>query len=121
MPVKIAIIGALGRMGRGLVELILADPESKLVSTVTNPSSPYVGKDIGEVIGKEPIGIVIENELLQSAKEADVLIDFSTLLSLKANLRFAKEHLRPIVIGTTGHAQEGIQAIEEAAKAIPVL
>jgi 4-hydroxy-tetrahydrodipicolinate reductase len=50
-----------------------------------------------------------------------VIIDFSIYHAVKDNLEAALKHLKPIVIGSTGHSSEQKRAIEAAAKYIPVL
>ncbi|WP_421781669.1 4-hydroxy-tetrahydrodipicolinate reductase [Kiloniella litopenaei] len=55
------------------------------------------------------------------AQAAQVAIDFSIA---EASLPFAKvvaENKLPLIIGTTGHSQEDVQAIQALAKEIPVL
>ncbi|PXA82945.1 4-hydroxy-tetrahydrodipicolinate reductase [Nostoc sp. 3335mG] len=59
--------------------------------------------------------------LADLAKRADVLIDFTAPDALPGNLAVAGASGTPIVIGTTGLSPEHHAAIDEAAKAIPIV
>lgn len=54
-------------------------------------------------------------------KEAHVAIDFTSAAATKEILKEAVEHRKPLVIGTTGHSIENLQAMEQAALTIPIL
>jgi 4-hydroxy-tetrahydrodipicolinate reductase len=105
---KVAIAGAGGRMGRTLIEAVLADREFVLACAFDVPGSPAVGQEVGNIhIGSDP----------KAAAAADVLIDFTRPEGTLENLR----HARAMVIGTTGFSQSQKKAIEEAAKRLPMV
>ena len=105
---KVAIAGAGGRMGRTLIEAVLADREFVLACAFDVPGSPAVGQEVGNIrIGSDP----------KAAAAADVLIDFTRPEGTLENLR----HARAMVIGTTGFSQAQKKAIEEAAKRLPMV
>jgi 4-hydroxy-tetrahydrodipicolinate reductase len=45
--IRFAIAGASGRMGRMLIETILASPGAKLAGALDIPGSAFLGKDAG--------------------------------------------------------------------------
>jgi len=105
---KLAIAGAGGRMGRTLIEAVLADRGLVLACAFDVPGSPAVGQEVGNLrIGSDP----------KAAAAADVLIDFTRPEGTLENLR----HARAMVIGTTGFSQAQKDAIEEAAKRLPIV
>ena len=53
---KIAIVGASGRMGRMLIEATLKDGHARLVSAMDLPGTLAIGKDAGELVGM-PCGV----------------------------------------------------------------
>ena len=53
-------------------------------------------------------------------ENADVIIDFSRPDALDMNLAYAREKNIPLVIATTGFANDGKKTIVEAAKSIPI-
>ncbi|MHC4178255.1 MAG: 4-hydroxy-tetrahydrodipicolinate reductase, partial [Planctomycetota bacterium] len=50
-PIRIAIHGAAGRMGRRLVALGSADEALKVVAALESPGHPQLGQDAGVVAG----------------------------------------------------------------------
>jgi 4-hydroxy-tetrahydrodipicolinate reductase len=106
--VKVAIAGAGGRMGRSLIEAVLADSSLTLAAAFDVPGSPAVGQPAGKLkITSDPA----------AAAGADVLIDFTRPEGTLAHLA----HAKAMVIGTTGFSGAQKKAIEEAAKRLPIV
>jgi 4-hydroxy-tetrahydrodipicolinate reductase len=109
---RIAIAGADGRMGRTLIEAVLADRESALAAALDAPGSSAVGQSAGPVKVTSDLGALAS---------ADVLIDFTrpegTLAHLDECLRLGKS----LVIGTTGFSDHERTRIEAAARRIPIV
>jgi 4-hydroxy-tetrahydrodipicolinate reductase len=104
---KIAIAGAGGRMGRTLIEAVLADRGLSLAAAFDVPGSPALGQEVGNIrITSDP----------KASAAADVLIDFTRPEGTLEHLR----HARAMVIGTTGFSPAQKKAIEEAAKRMPI-
>ena len=59
--------------------------------------------------------------LSDKIKEASVVIDFTNQEAFSKNLEMAVKEKKPFVSGTTGLNTKQIQALEKAAKTIPVL
>jgi 4-hydroxy-tetrahydrodipicolinate reductase len=116
----VAINGAAGRMGQRLIHLTQADPELKLAAALEAPGHPLLGRDIGEVCGLGPLGILLAAELT-SAIPVDVLIDFSMPEGTMHVLPVCVDRRIPIVIATTGHSPSQRQEIEAAAHQTPLL
>ncbi len=116
MPVKAIVAGAAGRMGKTIVQLISQHPEIEVVAAFEAPDSPYVGKDLGELIGVQKTGIVIEDSLEKVIEKGEVIIDFTfhkaSLQHAKINANFGKA----MVIGTTGFSKEELAEIHHLAK-----
>jgi 4-hydroxy-tetrahydrodipicolinate reductase len=106
--VRLAIAGAGGRMGRALIEAVLADPGLTLAAAFDVPGSPAVGGQAGSIqIACDP----------QIAASADVLIDFTRPEGTLSHLK----HAKAMVIGTTGFSSSQEKAIAEAARRIPIV
>jgi 4-hydroxy-tetrahydrodipicolinate reductase len=106
--VKVAVAGAGGRMGRTLIDAVLADRELTLAAAFDVAGSPAIGQSVGNTrITSDP----------RSAQAADVLIDFTRPEGTLAHLK----HAKAMVIGTTGFSDSQKQALEEAAKRIPIV
>lgn len=96
---KLAIVGAAGRMGRRLVSLAAADSELACVGAV---DVTQVGEDAGVLAGVGTQGVPVVDSLEDVLPTADVIIDFSAATSALPNARLAVAAGRAIVIGTTG-------------------
>jgi 4-hydroxy-tetrahydrodipicolinate reductase len=104
---KIAIAGAGGRMGRTLIDAVLAERGLILAAAFDVPGSPALGQEIGTIrIASDP----------KTAALADVLIDFTRPEGTLEHLR----HAKAMVIGTTGFTPAQKKTIEEAAKRMPI-
>jgi 4-hydroxy-tetrahydrodipicolinate reductase len=105
---KVAVAGAGGRMGRTLIDAVLADRSLTLAAAFDVAGSPAIGQSVGNTkITSDP----------RSAQAADVLIDFTRPEGTLAHLK----HAKAMVIGTTGFSDSQKQALEEAAKRIPIV
>lgn len=94
---RIGIIGSEGRMGQALMRAV-------------------------EELGHECAGGVDRGGNLENlSNSSDVLVDFSAPGALRSNLQAAIGAGIPLLIGTTGLESEHHEAIDNAARAIPVL
>ncbi len=116
----IGIIGASGKLGRTIITQIVLDQAYHLVGGVGSPNSLHLGRDLGELIGSNPIGICLSSDYASLFEKSDVLIDVSLASNLENTLFFACKGKKPLVIGTTGHGQEEMAVMKHAAKSIPL-
>ncbi len=113
---KIAVMGAAGRMGRELVRAVVATPGCELVGGCEPPGAAAVGEDIGSLAGLAPSGIPVTDDPLELFTRADAVLDFTTpaatveFAGLAANARIVH------VIGTTGLGPADEKAIAAAAR-----
>ncbi len=105
MSTRVAIAGATGRMGRMLLAAV-ADSELELTAAIARPGDSLVGVDTGALMGGEPSGVVISDDLAAVAGGIDVLIDFTLPEVTLANAAVCAEHGVGMVIGTTGFSEE---------------
>jgi 4-hydroxy-tetrahydrodipicolinate reductase len=117
---KIAVVGACGRMGRMLIEAVLKDGQATLVSAIDQPGTAAIGKDAGELVGM-PCGVVVSSEVEAGIARADCLIDFTRPAGTLEHLAFCRQHKVAMVIGTTGIDEAGKAAIADAAREIPIV
>jgi 4-hydroxy-tetrahydrodipicolinate reductase len=113
---RLAVVGAAGRMGRMLVQTIPDTLGVTLAGALENPSSPFVGRDSGELVGGSPNGVVILADIASALAESDVVIDFSTPSATIALARQAARARVAHVIGTTGLSPADLDAIADAAR-----
>jgi 4-hydroxy-tetrahydrodipicolinate reductase len=106
---RVAIAGAGGRMGRTLIDAVLADRELALAAAFDVPGTAAIGTEFG--------GIKVIADAAAAIRSADVLIDFTRPEGTLAHLK----HAKAMVIGTTGFSDQDRTKIADAAKRIPVV
>jgi 4-hydroxy-tetrahydrodipicolinate reductase len=107
--VKVAVAGAGGRMGRALIDAVLADRSLTLAAAFDVPRSPAVGQQIG--------GIKVGSDAAAAIAAADVLIDFTRPEGALAHVK----HAKAMVLGTTGFSEIQRSVIIEAARQAPIV
>ncbi len=104
--IKIAIVGAAGRMGRQLIKATQMSDKAELVGACDRPGSSLIGVDVGELAGIGAINVTMVDSLSSVIEHIDVVIDFSTPDTTFANLALCAEFRKKMVIGTTGFTEE---------------
>lgn len=117
---KIAIAGSTGRMGRALIEAVLAAPDAHLFGALEQPGNPHVGRDAGEQLGA-PCGVAISDDVEGNLARCDVLIDFTRPAGTLRHLAACRKLGTSIVIGTTGFGDEEKRLIAAAGREIPIV
>lgn len=100
--IRVAIIGAAGRMGRMLIEHVMSDQQLKLVGALEHPSCQLIGQDAGLLVGKCAAEVEITDDLGKALEKADVVIDFSSPKSTMTIAPISAQRGIASVIGTTG-------------------
>jgi len=118
--IRYAIAGSSGRMGRTLIEALQQDTGGTLAAALEHSSSPFLGKDAGELVGA-PCGVLIGADLNAALAVSDCLIDFTRPEGTLDHLQACRRHRVNLVIGTTGFSAPGKKAIEDAAQEIPIV
>ncbi len=114
--VKTIVVGAGGKMGGRIIHMVKETPPMKLVRAVERKDHPFIGMDIGDVVGLGKIGVLLESSLKKG--EGDVLINFSNAQASIESLEFAKESGLAIVIGTTGLNSDQMNRVKELSKSV---
>ena len=95
--IKIAVCGALGKMGQEVVQAVSDCPETELVAKI-DIASPEMYHSI---------------EAAHRVEEIDVLIDFTQPKSIYENAKYCLNNGIKIVIGTTGLTDEQIAELKK--------
>jgi len=119
-PYRVGIAGASGRMGRMLVEAVLAAPDCTLAGALDVPASPAIGLDATAFLGQTS-GVAIASDLAAGLRDAQFLIDFTRPEGTMAHLRHCREHGIKLIIGTTGFTDEQKAEIQDAARDIAIM
>jgi 4-hydroxy-tetrahydrodipicolinate reductase len=117
-PIRLAIHGAAGRMGRRLVALGAADPQLAVCAALEAANHPQLGQDAGTLAGIAPLGIALSAALTAAV---DVVIDFSVPAAAETILETCLQQQVPLVVATTGFSTSQMDRLRAAAARIPLL
>ena len=117
---RVAVAGASGRMGRMLIDAVLAAPDCVLAGALDMPGSPSLGQDAGTCAGRAT-GVLITADLRTGLAPAQVLIDFTRPEGTLAHLALCRSLGVKAVIGTTGFSAPQKAEIAEHAQHIAVM
>lgn len=118
---RIAVMGAAGRMGRELIRTIHETPGCIVAGGAEAPGSALLGSDLGVLAGLGPIGVALTGDPLELLARADGIVDFTSpeatvdFAALAANARIVH------VIGTTGLSESDEATIKAAARHATVI
>ncbi len=118
---RIAIAGVAGRMGRALVQAVVAGEGARLTAATVRPGSDFVGVDAGELAGVGRLGVSVSADLARITDQFDVLIDFTAPATTLEQVAVCRQYTKPVVIGTTGFDTGQTEVIAAAAADIPVV
>ena len=105
---NITVVGALGRMGKILINRISKNNNLKLLSLIDLKSNKTLN------------GIKIQKSSLEAFKKTDVIIDFSRPKVSIEVLNYARKLKKKVVIGTTGFTQKQENIIKNYSKQIAI-
>ncbi len=121
MPkLNVTVAGSAGRMGRAVVEAVIADDDLKLAAALEQTGSPNLGQDAGAFAGK-PCGVAISDDMEGGISKSDVLIDFTRPDGTLRHLAACRRRGVNMVIGTTGFSDTQKKTIADAAQDIALV
>lgn len=110
--VKAIVVGAGGRMGRAVIHTILETPGITLVGAVEAEGHPFLGRDVGTLVGEGKTGVVVESDLSRVVDRGEVIVDFTAPGVALKSLEVGVERHLAVVIGTTGFSPEELKRIK---------
>lgn len=114
-PLKLAIVGAQGRMGQALIAAIGDSPGLALAALVVRPGSEVAG-------ATDPIsGLVYGSDLAALLPHCDVVVEFARAESVAAAAFACAAAGKPLVAGSTGLDHAAHAALDAAAGEVAVL
>ena len=118
---RIAVVGASGRMGLFLLKAAVLSTNSDLTVAVSRTESNSLGKDAGELAGVGTIDVKVIDDLTAAVDQFDVLIDFTRPESSLEYIEICRKAGKKIVIGTTGYSDEQKITIKQAANDVAIV
>ena len=119
--IKIALVGAAGRMGREITRAAVAHPLTTIGAALEYDGSPLLGQDIGELAQIGALGVPVLSGLESAAAACDVILDVSLPQAADHVIDVAVKLKKPLVCGITGVNEATLQKIAEAAAHIPAI
>ena len=113
-PLAVCIAGATGWTGRALVRGVLDAPDLSLRSAVSRSAA---GRDLGEAIGGDALGVPVLASVAEALDGIDVLVDYTSATAVKANVMAAIDAGVGVVIGSSGLTADDFAEIDAAARA----
>ncbi|MFM8859711.1 MAG: 4-hydroxy-tetrahydrodipicolinate reductase, partial [Methylocystis sp.] len=74
---RLVLVGAAGRMGRMLTQVIPDTLGLRLVAALEGETAPTLGADSGAAFGQGANGVVVSCDVSAALSQADVIVDFS--------------------------------------------
>jgi 4-hydroxy-tetrahydrodipicolinate reductase len=119
-PLRIAVAGASGRMGRMLIEAVTAADDLVLAAALDVAGSPAIGQDATAFLGRTG-GVAITDDVEAALSRAQVLIDFTRPEGTLAHLAACRKLGVKAVVGTTGFSEEQKAQVAEHARHVAMV
>ena len=118
---KIAVMGAGGRMGRELVRAVCGAPGCSLSAATEMAGSNVLGRDAGELAGAGTIGVKIVDDPAAAIAASDAILDFTGPKATAAFAAMVAKKGAVHIIGTTGFDVASEAAVKEAARSAVIV
>jgi 4-hydroxy-tetrahydrodipicolinate reductase len=110
--IKLGVAGAIGKMGRRILELAQRDKDFEVTFALERKGIPEIGKEIGKIkISSNPDGLFL----------IDVFVDFTTPEASEEHLDYVAKYKKALVLGTTGLSEAQVKKVEEVSRIVPVV
>ncbi|MBN2332877.1 MAG: 4-hydroxy-tetrahydrodipicolinate reductase [Deltaproteobacteria bacterium] len=117
--IKVAITGALGRMGSVMRQHLKTQPDFELVLAVSHRLREGAGDEDSQ---QSLAGVSVAESFTQSVPGTiDVILDFSVPEAAMDYARFAGERRIPMVMGTTGFSTAQLDELADVLAGVPCL
>jgi 4-hydroxy-tetrahydrodipicolinate reductase len=113
---KLAIMGAAGRMGQAIVRVVHEMSDCSISGGTEPDGSEAIGADIGELAGVGKLGVRVTADPLELFTRSEGVIDFTAPAATVEHAGLAAQARIVHVIGTTGLAPHDEDAIVAAAR-----
>ena len=120
-PLRIAIPGAAGRMGRLLISQIITADDYVLSGAGEMPGHPQLGQDAGNLAALERCGVAVSDDPAIALAGADAVIDFTAPCAAAQYAPLAAANAAAYIVGATALDTKAQAAIDTAAQEIPVV
>lgn len=117
-PIKLAVHGAGGRMGRRVVALAAEDNSFQVTAAIDHADNPLIGQDCGAIAGINPLEVLLSPDW---PSDLNAVVDFSLPTAIDGCVANCVSNNVPLVVATTGLSDQQKQGLHSAAESIPVV
>jgi len=110
------ITGASGRMGQMLMKSVMDSDKLHLVGALEREGHDWVGRDVGEAMGGQAVGVIVSDDPLEQFAKAQAVIDFTSPAASVMFAALAAQARCVHVIGTTGMTDDDLAKVTAAAR-----
>ncbi|WP_113907362.1 4-hydroxy-tetrahydrodipicolinate reductase [Aliidiomarina celeris] len=118
--IKVAVVGASGRMGREVIRALLSHPSAELVAALTHENSASVGIDAAVLLGEAACNVVLKSDF-SDFNGAHVIVDFALPEGLSDRVQQYSKLQIPAVICATGLSASTEAMLHRVAQQIPLV
>jgi 4-hydroxy-tetrahydrodipicolinate reductase len=119
--IKVAVIGATGRMGLSLIRALQQRTDCVLGAAICAAGHAQLGKDSGSMASGSPNGVLCSADLPAALRECAVAIDFSVAAAAGEHVAACVAARRALLLGTTGHDAAHESHFAQATGVIPLM
>ncbi len=119
--IRIAVVGASGRMGKSLITATQLHEGTELTAVIARERNSSQGQDAGSMVELAKQGVVVTDDLVTVFDKVDVVIDFTLPEASMEYLSVCRQAGKALVIGTTGFDEAQKKIIADTAEQIPVV
>ena len=118
---RIAVAGAMGRMGQAILLLASKQNSFSICGALEEHAHALLGQSIGALLGILGLNIPLTARPEEALELAKVLITFTNPEATLAHVDACLRLHRGLVIGTTGFSSAQLRQIQSAGKRIPIV
>ncbi|MEC8100524.1 MAG: 4-hydroxy-tetrahydrodipicolinate reductase [Pseudomonadota bacterium] len=119
--INVGVVGIAGKMGKAIANLVINDSMMALKAGSEHMSHKFFGKDLGLVLGRDPMNVLITDDMNNFFKDIDIVIEFGLE---DATIKFLKEASKRRVAflsGSTGLSVKTQKLMKKLSLNMPVL
>ena len=114
---KLSLVGAAGKMGKGLTSEVQQNKEFEITNYVVKPNSSLLGKDVGSIhFNQQSNSLFVDDP-----KNAfDMFVDFADAQNISSRIQMYKKHCKPLIFCSTGLSSDEEKSIIALSEKMPV-
>ena len=118
---KLAVVGASGRMGLELLKAVINNPDCELAAAIVRDSSELLNQPVKTLQSLAPEHLMFSDNLKHVCHNIDGVIDFTSPAYSMEVAKICASHGKFLVNGTSGLSKQQFDELREYAIDIPIV